>query len=141
MPIKAIENLPVIDAKRPVALRITADDVRRADPKRPDECAAARACRRDLHAIEARVHLSRIYVRTTKDKWTRYSTPAALRSEIIAFDRGGAFAPGQYTLSPLKPSSRVVGQQGSGTNQRQKNRSQKKRRRYHVITDVRIGPA
>jgi hypothetical protein len=147
MGMRGIEGLPVIDAKRSIMLHITADDIKKADARRPETCAAARACRRELHALEARVHLGRIYVKTTKEKWTRYQTPHALRSEIVAFDRGGTFAPGEYKLAPVTPSHKATGQQkGSTTNQDAANKRRKakknyKPRPYHVVTDVRVGPA
>ncbi len=56
-------------------------------------------------ADEVRVHLSRVYVRTGR-KWTRYKAANGLRTEIIAFDRGGSFEAGEYTLKPSPPSQR-----------------------------------
>lgn len=93
MAIKAIDGLPVLDAKRAIKLTVSSADIRKGDLKRPDDCAFARACRRELHVKEARVHLGRIYLRTNDTNWLRYQTPRALRSEIIAFDRGGVVSP------------------------------------------------
>lgn len=143
MSLKRIEELPIFDAKRPINLHITAKDVSTADPKRPNSCAVAKACKRSLHALEVRVHLSRVYIRSNKMNWQRYLTPNSLRQEIIAFDRGGQFEPGVYKLGRLQPSKRVTGKaQGSRTStQTKKKPNQGKKRAYHVVKNVRTGPA
>jgi len=143
MPLNAIDGLPILDAKKPVLLTITQNDIDKADRKEPADCAVARACRRDLHAKEVRVHLGRVYVRQNEGNWLRYMTPRYLRSEIIAFDRGGTFARGEYTLSAPQPNKRA----GARKDNRGKVRKAKtgkpapKRRAPHIVTDVRQGPA
>lgn len=140
--IMAIDGKPVMDAKRSLKLIITKNDCARASIKEPQDCAAARAIRRELHAKECRVHLGRVYVRTNESNWQRYVTPDALRSEIIAFDRGGAFSPGEYVLAPLPPSKRTGKQYGADKKPAKKKRGGKKRRRTpHFVRDVRTGPA
>lgn len=137
---REIDGKPIIDAKRSVTLHITNADIKKSDPKKPENCAAANCIKRELHADEVRVHLSRIYIRANQGNWQRYSTPQALRSEIIAFDRGGSFAPGEYILSPLQLSQRA----------HRKHKKVKKpgskpqrgnRKKSHIVTDVRMGPA
>ncbi len=98
---KTVKHLPIIDAKRPVTLVITKRDVTTADTKEPAHCVVAKACRRMMNAAEVRVHLSRTYVRANEGNWTRFFTPRSLRQEIIAFDRGGKFEPGQYQLGVI----------------------------------------
>jgi hypothetical protein len=98
-----IKNRPVIDPKKPLAIKITTADVKAGQEKDADNCAAAVALCRQLHCDEAKVHLSRTYIRKGAT-WQRYLTPPALRREIVAFDRGGAFMPGEYTLLPVQPS-------------------------------------
>jgi hypothetical protein len=139
MQVKAIDGFPVIDAKRPVKITVTKTDVAKADTKHPESCAAARACLRDLHALEARVHLGRVYVRTNTSNWQRYQTPATLRSEIIAFDRGGTFEPQEFVLEPLKHYKRPTGKRQGGVPPKKK--SGKKRRTPIIIRNVRTGPA
>ncbi len=136
-----INGLPVIDAKKAIVVRITKNDISKAIPKQPDGCAIVRACIRGLHVLEARVHLSRIYLRTNASNWQRYATPPALRDEIIAFDRGGTFSPCEATLAVVRASARTgKGTQG-GPSVPPAQRSGKKRRKHHVVTDVRAGPA
>lgn len=106
-----IDGQKVVDAKRKIALEITDADVGKGKTKNPGLCAAARACMRQIPGVEAaRVHLSRVYLKVKgkvkKDaQWVRYATPPALRNEIIAFDRGGEFEPGKYTISWVQPST------------------------------------
>lgn len=93
-----INGKKVVDAKSKMKIHITKRDATEGDNKNPSGCAAARAAKRDIpNCISARVHIGRVYVEH-KDKWIRYFTPEALRTEIIAFDRGGSFQPGEYEL-------------------------------------------
>lgn len=143
MKVNAIDGVPVIDAKAPLTLTITKRDCNNGDPKEPDTCAAARALRREHGVADCRVHLGRIYIRQNKGNWQRFLTPKSLRSEIIAFDRGGAFSPGEYTLSPLPPANRTTGKrQGSKPKFKQaRDNPKRKKRTKHVVADVRNGPS
>lgn len=143
MPLLSIDGLPVIDAKKPLVLHVDATDISSASLKEPNDCAVARACRRELHAIEARVHLGRVYIRTNKSSWTRYMTPKTMRQEIIAFDRGGSFEPGEFVLSAPKPSARLGKRSGGKDKPRTlaQRRAAKKRKSPHILTNVRTGPA
>lgn len=99
-----INGKKVVDARRKAKILITQRDTKEGDNKNPSDCAAARAARRDIpECLNARVHIGRVYVEQ-KDKWVRYFTPEALRTEIIAFDRGGTFQPGEYELKPPSAS-------------------------------------
>lgn len=130
---------PVFDAKKPLSIKVTADDIKRADTKEPGNCAMARACKRDLHVEEARVHLTRVYIKPYGAKqWTRYATPPDLRAEIIAFDRGGKFLPGEFKLKHIKPSDRL----GARKDKRKRgNTGKTKARGYTHMRDVRGAPA
>lgn len=129
-----IDGMKVVDAKKKVTIVITKADVKNGETKDPAGCAAARACMRDLEATAARVHLGRTYVKID-NKWIRFHTPSSLRSEIIAFDRGGSFAPGKYVLPALQPAKKTGRRQGSMTNTQPKRR--KRARPYHITTGVR----
>lgn len=130
-----IDGKKVRDAKKPLRLVVTEDDCRKASPKKPASCAVARACGRV--ADEARVHLSRVYL-LSEGQWSRYETPKAMRDEIIAFDRGGTFEPQEFRLKPPRPSRRL-GKHTGGQHPTRKNA--KRRRKPHVVTNVRMGPA
>jgi hypothetical protein len=127
-----INGTPVVDAPHNVKLTITAADIRKGDTKDPGACAAAQACMRQLHAKAARVHIGRTYLLIDK-KWMRFQTPGDLRSEIVAFDRGGTFEPGEYHLAAMSPANKLGKRQGS--NKPKKNRI--KRAKPHIITGIR----
>lgn len=139
MKVRAIDGLPVIDAKQALTLTINDNDINKASVKEPADCAVARACRREFHAKEVRVHLARVYLRTNKGNWVRYMTPRPLRSEIIAFDRGGRFAPGEFKLLPPNHADKLGAKRKTGPKIAKK--TPLRRATYHVVTDVRQGPA
>lgn len=114
MPLKTIDGLPIFDAKHSLKLEISPNDIAKADPKQPADCAVARSIRRTTHCKEVRVHLGRIYVRSNASNWQRYLTPKPMRNEIIAFDRGGTFEPAKFTLLAPQPSKRLGKRQGGG---------------------------
>jgi hypothetical protein len=128
-----INGEKVVDATKPLKLTITDRDVSLGNTKDPGACAAARACMRETHATAARVHVGRTYLKIG-EKWVRFNTGAALRSEIVAFDRGGKFEPGEYKLSPPQPSHRASGKRQGTTPTR---RTGKKRAKPHIMTGVR----
>jgi hypothetical protein len=129
-----IGGLPVIDATEPLKLRVTKADIARASVKKPDDCAIARACRRQLHVLEARIHLTRAYLRMDDEKWVRYETPRLARDEIIAFDRGGTFEPCHLTLTPARFK---IGERHPGGTAKYKA----KRAKPTVVRNVRGSPA
>lgn len=129
-----IDGLPVVDAKKKCVINIKMADVKSAKTKDPGACAAAKACLRATKVEQARVHIGRVYL-LRGNKWERYLTPKALRSEIISFDRGAKFQPGVFTLYAPHPTAKVGKMQGSATGQRDKPK--KKRAKYHIVSGVR----
>lgn len=127
-----ISGLPVADAKRDQVIRITNSDVKRGGVKDPTTCAAALACRRDLQCTEAQVHIGRTYVKHGRS-WVRYVTPSSLKYEIVAFDRGGQFEPGEYVLIAPKGALALGYEKPTGP----KKKKGRKRETYHVITNIR----
>lgn len=131
-----INGKRVVDAKSKIKIHITPRDATEGDNKNPSGCAAARAAKRDIpHCINARVHIGRVYVEH-KREWVRYFTPDALRTEIIAFDRGGTFQPGEYELKPPSPCEREEARKeyrtGSETNRSGSGRRTKRRQKIKV---------
>ena len=140
---KLIDGLPIKNAAQSLLIHITGPDVKSARPKRPDFCVVALAIKREMRAKEVRVHLGRVYVRTTASSWTRYITPGSLRAEIISFDRGGRFALGVHTLGVV-PASKSTGKTQGAKKKPGAPRftgTGHKRRAYHAVRDVRTGPA
>jgi hypothetical protein len=135
-----INGAKVVDATKPLTIEILPKDIQKGNNKDPGACAAAQACLRQLHATAARVHIGRTYLMIDK-KWLRFNTPRSLRSEIIAFDRGGAFAPGEYTLKPLQPSERAKRGKRAGsadkTDRNGRRNTKKRPRAKHVVTGIR----
>lgn len=134
------EGKEVIDATKKLVIEISRADISGGRSKMPDACAAARACIRQVpKCTQARVHLSRTYLKIG-DKWLRYMTPASMKLEIAAFDRGTNFLPGVYVLSPLQPSHRDGGRARGGKDvakKRKVSKSPKKRAPYHRLEGVR----
>lgn len=144
MPLKSLDSLPIIDAPRSLEVHILPSDIEGATTKDPSGCVVARSLCREHHVAEARIHLGRVYIRQTKNSktWVRYITPPAMRSEIIAFDRGGTFVPGIFLLRAPQPTKRLGKARGSLTSKtKPRPRRPKKRRSPTVILDVRHGPA
>ncbi len=96
----------VVDTKGKRRLVITKGDIARGKVKDPDGCAAAIALEREPGVQQAKVHLSRVYLKEG-DKWVRYLTPKSLRDEIVAFDRGGKFEPGAHMLLPVQSTAHL----------------------------------
>lgn len=128
-----IDGLKVVDAKRKLKITIKPIDIKKGRSKAPDTCVIARACVRQLKAARARVHLSRVYMQIG-NAWVRYETPAPLRSEIIAFDRGGRFMPGEFELLVPRPTFREGAKRPSG---RRGGTTGNRVRTYHILAGIR----
>jgi hypothetical protein len=132
-----INGKPVVDATKAAKIHITQRDTTKGDNKNPSSCAAARAAKRDIpNCVSARVHIGRVYIEQEK-RWIRYFTPDALRTEIIAFDRGGTFQPGEYSLNPPSPAESEEGRKarsGSNTNRTRRGSSNPRKLKVAKIT-------
>jgi hypothetical protein len=148
---RLIDGKPVVDADEPVTVHITADDCDRGSKKDPEKCAAALALQRVTGCDESRVHLGCTYLRFGQ-KWLRYATPPSLKAEIISFDRGGGFYPGDFRLHPMpaalrlkpahdKPASKKRAGSRVTANAAHKAKSEKKVKRgprvFHRVEGVR----
>jgi hypothetical protein len=111
-------------------------DVKKAGVQNPSSCAVAQALCRDAAVAEARVYISRTYVRPKGAKeWKRYRTPANLRTEIVAFDKGAPKAFADENTFELLATPKTGKQQGSTKNQNVK-RGPKEHRTY-ILTHIR----
>jgi hypothetical protein len=131
-----IADFPVVDAKKKLTITITPQDIAKGDTKDPGACAAAQACMRQANCTKARVHIGRTYLLVDK-KWVRYHTPRSLRGEIISFDRGTTFQPGEYTLMPMRPSARTGKAQSRTQNHPKPKVRLKHRTKPHVVHGIR----
>ena len=119
----------VKDAKEDLLLTVTPGDVREASPLDPSNCAIAKACRRQ-EKLEALIHITKVYLRNGGKDWIRYIIPHALRGEIIAHDRGGAFMPGNYILRAPFNTEKI----GHRRSSKRKKRGTGKLRRKPIYT-------
>lgn len=129
--------------KAKIAVVITEKDVHLGAIKNAKACAAAVALCRQTGCEAARVHLARTYIKKN-GTWTRYRTSPALRAEIIAFDRGGSFEPGEYHLTPVQPIVRLGSERRKTYMRASRNRPVKvkhpqkgTRSKPHVVSGVR----
>ncbi len=130
-----INGYKVQDAKRKMVVHVTAYDVQEGAKKNSNACAAARAIMRESGCDLAKVHANRTYIKRGT-KWYRYQTPNSLNKEIVAFDRGGSFEPGEYTLIPLK-TSQQTGARAARANYVARKKYKKTGRKNHVTTGIR----
>ena len=100
-----IEGKRVVDAKKPLMLEVTGDDIKHSNPLDPGGCAAAVAAMRLPGVTKAYVHLSKVYIER-RTHWERFDNPRALRQEVVVFDRKGEFAPDEFKLNPPYPSQK-----------------------------------
>lgn len=95
---------PYVKVTTPLEINVTKDHVKRGTPLSFNVCPAALACKEaDPDVEDVGVLLTRIYVIYPNRVDVR-PTGAALRSEIVAVDRGGRFAPGTYVAPGCPPS-------------------------------------
>jgi hypothetical protein len=104
--------------------------------KNEAKCALA-TCAQRMYRTEARVYMSRAYIKSEDGTyWTRYTVSGSAQREITAFDRGAAFEPGIYRLAPPSASQRMAnGRAGGGYNS--KTPTGKVARPHHITFNVR----
>lgn len=128
---RLMDGLPVKDAANPLMIHIKQCDIVGSKKADASNCAAARALKREVGS-EARVFMTRTYVKVGK-VWARFMTPQSISREITAFDRGAAFEPGEYKLSPPCKTARLDHKRPTGP-KKKKSTSNKPR---HVTASVR----
>jgi len=123
----------VSDADKPLDLIVTQNDDKVGRKKDHAECAMAVAAKRQLKVDGAIISRRIVYlVRGTEA--TRYTTSSATLKEIIAFDRGGYFAPGTYTLYNPPERERLGLYKQSGDDESGRDRHTKNKLVRHVFT-------
>ena len=127
-----IEKRQIKDATRKLTLEITKRDISSSKRRSPEACAAAHCILRMEGVQAAQVHKTRTYIKI-RGQWVRYMTPGSLRTELVAFDRGGRFEPGEHILLPVPVYERPTGKRQGSANDKRKGG----RRSYHIIEGVR----
>jgi hypothetical protein len=129
--VRTIDGKPVGNAAMPIRLTVTAADIKGGAPLNPNACAVALgACRQIKGVTAAKAHLGCIYL-LFNGQWRRYRTSEALAREIVAFDRGGKFYPGEYDLLPVPVGALLKRIRGT-TKPRQRRRGSKRRKPHHT---------
>jgi hypothetical protein len=133
---RKIDGEPVGNAAVAIRLTITKADIQKGAPLNPNACAVALGAVRQMpEVIEAKAHLGCIYLRFRGQRgWRRYRTSQALAREIVAFDRGGKFFPGEYDLLPVPTGALIKRLRGES---KPRSRSGPKRRKPHITEGVR----
>lgn len=138
---RKLDKLPIVDGKKKLRITITDADVRKGINKKPGSCAAALCLMREYHCIEARVHLSRTYLRFDAKRWVRYETPRSLRDQIVRYDTNNKFDPGDYEIKPFHPSRQLGAEKSKDPNRPSgPHHKDSSRNKYHKLEGVRAGP-
>ena len=96
----------VQDSTQRVEITVTADDAANAVPNKPEQCALAKACVRELQIDGAIIGLATSYL-IKGTRALRFKTPELVAREIVSFDRHKDFSPGIYRLATVPPLSRL----------------------------------
>jgi hypothetical protein len=98
-------GLPIVDGPKE-RIVYQEGDIKGSKMGSPEDCAAARALRRENGVMAVSVFRGRTYVKF-KDRVERYVTSSRLRQETISFDRGSpdSFLEGEYKILPPKGNS------------------------------------
>lgn len=137
---RKIDGQTVTNAPQPLRLMVTASDIHKGVPMDPCNCAIAVAVKRQVPGCtDARVHKGTLFALIRK-KWLRWLVPEYLTREIVAFDRGGRFVPGEadFGTVPPPPSKAVRDARRAARSRSGKVRlSSYTRRPAHITKDVR----
>jgi len=121
----------VKDAYKRLTIEVTKRDEANSHRKKHSECAMAVACKRAMKLDGVIVSATTAYL--IKDTVaTRYQLSMAAQKEVVAFDRGGGFCPGEYQL--VKPQQNL-GRQEGGKDKRA--RGTKPKKRHHFTEGIR----
>jgi len=96
----------VVDANRNARIEVTKADEKAAAKKSHKTCAMAVACKRKFHLDGVIISAATAYlVKGTQAR--RFTLPPSVAKEVVSFDRGGGFEPGEYELSRVEPSRKL----------------------------------
>lgn len=121
----------VRDATRNVAIAVTERDERESQKKAHTSCAMAVACKRVLGLDGVIVSVTKAFL-IKGAVAIRYDLPPSVSREVVSFDRGAGFLPGEYALS--KPAHRLGRKRGTKTDSKAGVR---KREYVHMTEGIR----
>ena|SRR2546428_357839 len=96
----------VYDSNRTIHIEVKDIDCTSGKPNEPDECALAKAIKRQYRSSGAVIGLTHTYI-IRGDKAFRFNTSAGVQREITSFDRHKDFASGVYTIGKIAPTARL----------------------------------
>jgi hypothetical protein len=125
----------VLDAKSDIGINVTATDCAKATMKAPNNCAMARAFKRNFDG--AIVSTAVAYLILDKTAY-RYMVPQSVTRELVSFDRHKEFAPGGYYLCRPTGSEKLGPRKYALKPERhKKSYAQDKRRAVHKTPGIR----
>ena len=121
------------DAKKNMYITVTKKDCAAARRKQHSDCAMAVAAKRAMNLDGVVMAINVAYL-VKNNRAFRLMVPESVQREIISFDRGGGFTPGEYRLSRPTKTKRL--EYASGGNAPHKNTA-KYREPKHQTTGIR----
>jgi hypothetical protein len=121
--VKTVKN-----ATGPVTIEVTPRDVANSKRKRHSECAMATACKRAMHLDGVIVSIHTAFL-IKGEVATRYKVSSPVSREVVSYDRGSGFAPGEYRLH--------VPHYRNGKARGPHKTAGRKRKAYHLTTGIR----
>lgn len=103
----------VVDADRGAKIEVMPTDANPRAQKNHEDCALAVACKRQMNLDGVIISRSKAYLVKGRVARRFNLSPSASR-EVVSFDRGAGFAPGEYLLSPISPAGKLGTRTGSG---------------------------
>lgn len=123
----------VVDATRQAPIEVTKRDAEAKGKKDHTACALAVACKRKFHLDG--VLISRCVAYLVKGKQARrFHVPHSISREVVSYDRGAEFSPGQYVLKAV-PIQLRFGVKVPGN--KRKREHTKNQRFRHVTNKIR----
>jgi hypothetical protein len=125
----------VEDASESIDVTVTVADDKASKRMEHDTCAMAVACKREQKVDGVIISRKTAYLIKGKTA-TRYELPESVSREVVSFDRGAGFAPGDYSMRP--PSgSRKLGALSGGVGGDRHRGTGKPVRRVHKTDGIR----
>lgn len=100
----------VRDADDDLMVEVTSKDEKASKRKDHNECAMATAIKRQERATSVIISSRTAYVIKGTEA-VRYKVPEAVGKEVVSFDRGSSFEPGDYKLKAMPKSGRLGARQ------------------------------
>lgn len=119
------------DATKSISVEVLPKDIDYKAKKKHGECAIAQACKRSMSLDGAVIAPSRAFL-VKGDTVTRYELSAQAIRELVSFDRGGSFEPGNYRMHKIAKRRRF-GNRGGGWGRKTGERRTKR----HVVSNIR----